>query len=246
MMLRRWCRSQSSDAGVLATRLCVGMLCLLALASWQACETEAPPAATEASGGSDAGSTPDAVVLTLDPELESPPPVVLRRLTTTQYRNTLAGWFGEDLVLPASLEPDVRSDGLFAVGASVNGVSLVGVERYFNGAKNVASQLVEVATLRDRVVTCDGAEEDESCLRAVVETWCLRLWRRPPTEVEVERVMGVAQEAIDSLGGFDEGLRYALTTILSSPKFLYVVGSGEGSAEVPRPYTSWEMASRLA
>ena len=143
------------------------------------------PAESTAPSTSDAdASMQDATPLTraeipLDPELEEAATPVLRRLTATQYRNTLDQWFGEDLTLPASLEPDSQSDGLYAVGASVNGVSSLGVERYYAAAGNVATQLVEVAPLRTILLPCDPEADAAGCLKEVAETWTLRLWRRP-------------------------------------------------------------------
>ena len=65
------------------------------------------------------------------------------------------------------------------------------------------------------------------------------------SEDERARLLGVAQGATDTLGSFDEGLRYAMTAILASPHFLYVHGAGDEGVGV-RPYNDWEMASRLA
>jgi hypothetical protein len=65
------------------------------------------------------GGCSDAPEKPLQPEpieLGAAPAVVpdtprLRRLTQVQYRNALVDLFGDDLVLPVSLEPDVREDG---------------------------------------------------------------------------------------------------------------------------------------
>ncbi len=46
------------------------------------------------------------------PEIEPPAPT-LRRLTTAQYANAVHDLFGEDVVVPAQLEPDVSLEGFF-------------------------------------------------------------------------------------------------------------------------------------
>lgn len=77
-----------------------------------------------------------------------PPPAVtpaeptLRRLTTAQYENSLRDLFGEDLVLPTSLEPDTAVSGLYAVGAAQTSVSPFGVERYEEAAYSLAGQIL--------------------------------------------------------------------------------------------------------
>ena len=149
-------------------------------------------------------SPADVALPSLNPDGEISVEPVLRRLTASQYRNILADWFGSELALPATLEPDARSEGLYAVGASVNGLSSLGVERYFKGAKFMASQLVELATLRAELIDCDGLS-DTACIEALIDTWGVRLWRRPITDTERDRLVGVGQGAIDVLGSLDEG-----------------------------------------
>jgi hypothetical protein len=222
-------------------RLCV--CALLAVVEATGCYGDVPIGATEADTA--VPDTSSAPLPALNPPDEVAGEPVLRRLTSSQYRNIIADWFGDELAPPATLESDARSEGLYAVGASVNGLSSLGVERYFNGAKFVASQLVELATLRADLVDCVGLT-DTACLEALVDTWGLRLWRRPVTPAERARLLGVGEEATAALGSVDEGLRYILTALFASPHFLYVIGVGEESDTATRPYTSWEMASRLA
>ena len=181
----------------------------------------------------------------LNPEAALDAQPVLRRLTASQYRNTFSDWFGDELALPATLEPDARSEGLYAVGASINGLSSLGVERYVNGAKFLAAQLVESPTLRASLVDC-SAVTDTECLEVLLDTWAVRFWRRPLSDDERARLLSVGQTAMDSLESVDEGLRYMLITLFASPNFLYVSGIGESIGDDTRAYTSWEMASRLA
>ncbi|MFT7622801.1 MAG: hypothetical protein ACI9WU_001976 [Myxococcota bacterium] len=170
---------------------------------------------------------------------------VLRRVSAAQYGNLLRDWFGPDLELPGTLEPDVRVDRLYAVGAGIGGLSGLGADRYFKASRKIAGQLIEIAPLRAVLGNCDGTSDPDGCLTTTIETWTLRLWRRPATQAEVARLKTVADGAIATLGAFDEGLRYAMMAILTSPHFVYVHGTGTDSAS-PRAYTSWEMAERLA
>ena len=48
------------------------------------------------------------------------------------------------------------------------------------------------------------------------------------------------------LGAFDEGVRYVMMAILTSPNFVYVSGVGESVADEGRAYSDFEMASRLS
>ncbi|MEC8024554.1 MAG: DUF1592 domain-containing protein, partial [Myxococcota bacterium] len=200
---------------------------------------------------SDALATADIAELTRseidrNPAVLIPGNAVLRRLSAAQYRNTLSDWFGPELEVPGTLEPDVRVERLYAVGASIGGLSGLGAERYFQGAKTVASQLISVKALRDQVSTCTGETDATACLDSIISTWTLRLWRRPASGEETSRLRDIGTNASAVMGSFDEGVKYVFMGILTSPHFVYVAGTGLDEAEVGRAYNGYEMASRLA
>ena len=60
------------------------------------------------------GSPPEEVPL--DEPTVSPQPPAVRRLTTSQYERVVVDLFGEGLVMPTSLEPDVAFEGLQSIG----------------------------------------------------------------------------------------------------------------------------------
>ena len=62
-------------------------------------------------------------------QAEIPPgPSVTRLLTADQYRNIIADVFGNDIDLGGRLEPDLRVDGLLAVGATQVSIAPAGME----------------------------------------------------------------------------------------------------------------------
>ena len=63
-----------------------------------------------------------------------PAPPALTRLTEVQYQNAVRDLLGDGLALPPQLEPDLRADGLRAIGATVAAVSPRGVELYADAA----------------------------------------------------------------------------------------------------------------
>ncbi|MGB0591377.1 MAG: DUF1592 domain-containing protein [Myxococcota bacterium] len=182
----------------------------------------------------------------LDPPLESDAPPVMRRLTASQYRHTLSDWFGPDLVVPTSLERDGRSEGLYSVGASVNGLSSLGVERYVKGAVSVAVQLIEFVPIRSELIDCAALADDQACLTELVHLWGPRLWRRPLTDDEHADLVTLGQNASAVLGSVEEGIRYVMTAILASPHFIYTHGISSEGHESSGAYTGWQMATRLA
>ena len=53
-----------------------------------------------------------------EPVTIAPSPKI-RRITSTQYQNAYTSIFGEDLLFPSGLEPDIERYGLQEIGASI-------------------------------------------------------------------------------------------------------------------------------
>jgi hypothetical protein len=186
-------------------------------------------------------------VLTV-PEVDPKPPN-LAKLTQEQYRNTVRDLFGKSVVVPGGLEPDTESDGLYAVGASIASVSPLGSERYADSARSIASQIVQSTELFEAVTNCSPDTPDVGpCFKTMIESVGKNIWRRPITESENDALVALGQQASDTLGSYTDGVEYVLSAMLQSPYFLYRVTMGEaleGDATT-RPYSNWEMASRLS
>ncbi|MCP4920485.1 MAG: DUF1592 domain-containing protein [Proteobacteria bacterium] len=165
----------------------------------------------------------------------------LRRLTTSQYENAIADLFGDGLILPSSLEPDTQSEGLLSVGAGVASTSPWGVERYEDAAIDLAEQVVE----RGLELPCEPASSgDSACAEEIVDELGLRIWRRPLTEGEIERLGGVIAWIGGDAGDFDVGLTYGLAAMLQSPNFLY--RREHGTSADGGPLMDHELATRLS
>jgi PAS domain-containing protein len=176
------------------------------------------------------------------PVVDDPAPV-LRRLTVSQYRNSVRDLFGEGLVLPANLEPDVPIDGLIAIGAGQTTISPYGVEQYEAAAFQIAGQVLGDPARRAAFVPCQPASpRDDGCARQVLEPLGRRVWRRPLEAAELDDLVALAGTSADALGDFHEGLEFPVALLLQSPNFLYRVELGDGSGA----YTDHELAGRLS
>ncbi|MEZ4433845.1 MAG: DUF1592 domain-containing protein [bacterium] len=173
---------------------------------------------------------------------EAPPPP-LPRLTATQYRNAIRALFGDDVVVPPDPELDVRSGGLLAVGAGVATVSPRGAENYERAAYAIAAQVL-APERRDRVLPCPAETADRACLEAFAATQARRVWRRPPTAAEVERLVTIGAHAGETLGDALQGFEFTLAALLQSPHFLFRRELGDGPDG--GPFDGYAMASRLA
>jgi mono/diheme cytochrome c family protein len=89
------------------------------------------------------------------------------------------------------------------------------------------------------------AKNDETaCASKIVENLARRAFRRPVTAEDVNPLMAFYKTGYVT-GGFDGGVRDALSAVLASPHFLYRAESGIGTAAT-RTLTDLELASRLS
>jgi hypothetical protein len=84
----------------------------------------------------------------------------------------------------------------------------------------------------------------EGCARKIVENLARRAFRRPVTTDDVRPLMAFYKSGSAS-GGFEGGVRDALSAILASPNFLYRAEPGIGTGST-RTLTDLELASRLS
>ena len=149
--------------------------------------------------------------------------VVIRRLDQEQYRLAIADIFGPAIKVGGRFEPDLREEGLVAVGAGRVSVTATGLEQYDKMARSVAEQVVSERQ-RAALISCQPADAkaaDDACAKQFLGDAGRLLYRRPLSESELASRVAVAHAAADKLGGFYPGLSTALTTLLVSPNFLF-------------------------
>ena len=174
-----------------------------------------------------------------------PGPMMPRRLSQVEYANTVRALFGDDIVLGVAFPPDEEMLG-FDNNARGLQVTPIHTERYMESAEGLASQVVDRLS---HLLPCDPESEPRACAQRFLETFGLRAWRRPLTDEELSRYMGVydAVMAGDETS-FPEAVEVLISGLLQSPHFLYRIEIGLPSAERPdlRVLNSFEMASRLS
>jgi hypothetical protein len=178
-------------------------------------------------------------------------PLVMRRLTESQYRATIADIFAPDAPIAARFERGLRQEGLVAIGTSQAGMSPFSVEQYDGAALSVSAYVVSEAH-RDELVPCkpqpDAKTFDSGCAQRFFEQYGLLLFRRPATDQELHRFVELARSGHERLGDFYGGLQLALAGMLVSPQFLLRIEtarpesghSGRGELD------AWSKATRLS
>jgi len=102
---------------------------------------------------------------------------------------------------------------------------------------------------RERIFTChpDDGTDQKLCAEEIITSTAKRAYRRPLTETDLVELLEHYRDGL-AVGGFEEGIRSAVTGILASPYFLY---RGERIPEGSSPgdvyeISDLELASKLS
>lgn len=102
---------------------------------------------------------------------------------------------------------------------------------------------------RRKVMICEPNEaaEETACAQQIFANMARKAFRRPISEDDLAAPMRFYEEG-HALGGFDQGIKYGMTAILASPKFLYRMESVPDGAEPGQivDINNLELASRLS
>lgn len=172
-----------------------------------------------------AGSAGAAVIRAMwRPEPKSPGAApVARRLRPDQYRRIIADIFGPTIKIEGRFEPDVRDDGLLAVGTGHVGVTAAGMEQYDAMARGIAAQVVGEQR-RATLIPCapeSAAAADDACTARFFANTGPLLYRRPLTSDELHEAIALAHAGAEALQSFYSGLEMSLAGMLESPQFLF-------------------------
>lgn len=179
--------------------------------------------------------------------LEVGGPPLVRRLTESQYRATIADVFGPNVPIAARFERGLREEGLIAIGTSEAGVSPYSIEQYDAAAHSVSADVVSQKS-RSTSVPCKPQNDtsfDSSCAKRFVEEYGLLLFRRPLRPEEVTRFVNAAYAGQERLSDFYSGLQFALAGMMVSPEFLLRIERAQDRAG-KNELNDWSKATRLS
>ena len=171
--------------------------------------------------------------------------VTLHRLNRTEYNNTVRDLLGVDLRPADRFPQDDLAHGFDNI-AEVLTVAPLLVEKYDEAARQLAEAALADGDARAALVFCNPAQMgEEKCAREVLGRFVARAWRRPVSEQELEKVMGLYRLAIDEGEGFEKGLQLAIQGTLVSPNFVFRFEEDPPAGQV-RELGGYELASRLS
>ncbi|MEQ8507829.1 MAG: DUF1592 domain-containing protein [Rhodospirillaceae bacterium] len=181
------------------------------------------------------------------PVIEGAEPT-LRRLTEQQYRNVVSDLFGDHIIVSGSFDPILRQDGLVSIGAGNATISASSFDKYEKLAHSIAEQVLNEQN-RGLFMPCEPARidgPDEACAKAFLEPVGRLLFRRPLDQSELSQAIDLTETASKQLGNFYEGLAFGLTSLMVSPKFLFVIDEVEDVSTENVELTVYAKAARLS
>jgi hypothetical protein len=172
----------------------------------------------------------------------------LRRLSNTEYRNTIGDLFAAVpavvALVPAATSgfpSEPESLGFRNSGDYLTVPSLAG-QKYLDAAEQIA----EAAANATGFVTCANGAQDAACAASFINSFGKQVYRRPLAADDTARYQALYQKAISSGYDFKTGIEWIVFAMLQSPQFLYRFELGAAPAGSYAKPTQYEIASRLS
>ena len=172
---------------------------------------------------------------------------VIRRLTKTEYANTLRDLYGVDPSIADSLPAEVEGEGF------LNSISLLQLELFLDIANKVIDQIIApegqapTAVQKRLFGQTPKATDLRKAARGVARTLARDAYRRPPTDAELNVLVEVYDLARNNDLNHMAALGLMLKAVLVSPQFLFITPAGEPeSKDAIVLLDDFQLASRLS
>ena len=179
---------------------------------------------------------------------KDPGPFVIRRLTKAEYGNTLHDLFGVDPAVAQELPDEVFGEGY------LNTLSPLQSEQYLGIANKVLDQILAPKNRRPTEMQKRlfgeppkrGADL-RAAARKVAGSLARSAYRRPPSDAELDVLLGVFDLARKNKLPYPAALRLMLKAVLVSPQFLFITPATQAEAgQTIVPLDDYQLASRLS
>ena len=186
--------------------------------------------------------------------IDNPGFELMRRLTHTEYDNTMRDLLGVELGLSDRFPDELTGSSGFDNSANTLFLQPSLMERYIAAAERAVEVALPATPTsaahrmsRDLVfVATPGAGvSDTMAAETVLRRFLTRAYRRPPASEEVAQATTHYELGRTAGLNHEAALKQALQAVLISPKFLLRVEAGTESS-APFAVNEWELASRLS
>jgi len=168
------------------------------------------------------------------------PPVLLRRLTHSQYNHTVRDLLG-DQTNPADQFPQEDFVNGFKNQVEAQGIPPLLEESYSAAAEKLARNAFRMGDKSPLLGCTPRSAGDADCRARFVRAFGLHAFRRPLTDEELARYSELFRAEAKRAGRFSVGAQLVVEAMLQSPKFLFRI---ENTAD-PK-WRQYETASRLS
>lgn len=182
---------------------------------------------------------------------KDPGPFVIRRLTKTEYGNTLRDLFGVDPSVADGLPDEVSGQGY------LNSISSLQLEQYLTIADRVLRQIVAPAGARrteaerrlfGQTVAVPAGKDPRRAAREVARSLARKAYRRPASEAELDVLVAAFDLGTRNKLDYPQALHLMLKAVLVSPQFLFITPAGN-AVEASNGIVAlddYQLASRLS
>ena len=178
------------------------------------------------------------IIALLAAETVAPKPAI-RRLTHSQYNNTVRDLLG-DQTRPADQFPQEDFVNGFKNQTAAQDIPPLLAQAYDAAAEKLAERAFQAGQDPNQLIPCKPrSASDTFCRGRFIREFGLKAFRRPLTTVEINRYGSTFEKEARRTGDFLVGARAVIEAMLQSPKFLFLI-------ETNGPGRAYETASRLS
>ena len=171
--------------------------------------------------------------------IDNPGFELMKRLTHTEYDNTIRDLFGVELNVTDRFPTELIGSSGFENSYNTLFLQSSLMERYIGAAQSILElALPAIETPGAYVSEVEAAE-------AVLANFMRRAYRRPAESIEVKQAVAQFTQARAGRLSYESAIKQVLQTVLISPKFLLRVEAGQDGQE-SYPVSDFELASRLS
>jgi mono/diheme cytochrome c family protein len=181
---------------------------------------------------------------------KDPGTFIIRRLTKTEYANTLRDLFGVDPSIADGLPDDVSGQGY------LNSLSPLQLEQYLAIADKVLRQIVAPPGGRRTEIekrlfgrSVRPAGDPRQAAREVARSLARKAYRRPPAEAELDVLVAAFDLGRRNRLAYPQALQLMLKAVLVSPQFLFITPAAREAKSTSAgivPLDDYQIASRLS
>ncbi len=159
-------------------------------------------------------------------------PLTVRRLTHSQYNNTVRDLLG-DQSQPGNSFPKEDFIHGFKNQLEGQGISPLQAEAYSTAAERLARAAFRGGDYQDLIRHKPTSTMDEMAADEFVRSFGSKAFRRPMSDVERSKYVQILLAESAQSNDFSAGARLVVEAMLQSPNFLFRIEAGAGQGDIP-------------